>query len=282
MSIAITCSCGASLRAKPEHAGKRLKCPKCGQPVSVPAPVEQQAARQKPSSAGAPPMQREAAPGQTSGSPQRIFIFGPNRDAVGALREFVERIREMDFESNPFRDPACEFKIAVDRVSEGSEALRYLSGSLIGRPSVSLKFSLAKDGQIVMQKIYTASVFFQDRRDGGFRGAAFGGSSTSFIRTNCRKLLTEIINDLVAELELTAEDRNLLLAANKNKMGTLATLGWVGITAVILGVVVASFCFFVAGPKDRVAAAIGGFVGGTLVGSLVGLGIARVVELFKK
>ena len=26
----ITCSCGAKYRIKPEHAGKRLKCTKCG------------------------------------------------------------------------------------------------------------------------------------------------------------------------------------------------------------------------------------------------------------
>ena len=38
MSILATCQCGASFRAKPELAGKRVKCPSCGHPFSVPRP----------------------------------------------------------------------------------------------------------------------------------------------------------------------------------------------------------------------------------------------------
>ena len=37
MSISLRCECGAALRAKEEQAGKRLKCPKCGKLVPVPA-----------------------------------------------------------------------------------------------------------------------------------------------------------------------------------------------------------------------------------------------------
>jgi DNA-directed RNA polymerase subunit RPC12/RpoP len=36
MSILVTCSCGAKFKAKVELAGKRLKCPTCGHPLSVP------------------------------------------------------------------------------------------------------------------------------------------------------------------------------------------------------------------------------------------------------
>lgn len=37
MTISVTCPCGKQLRAKPEHAGKRAKCPGCGQVLMIPA-----------------------------------------------------------------------------------------------------------------------------------------------------------------------------------------------------------------------------------------------------
>ncbi|HEY2413288.1 MAG TPA: hypothetical protein VGI40_13645 [Pirellulaceae bacterium] len=37
--ILVHCQCGQRLRAKPELAGRRLSCPKCKQPIAVPAPV---------------------------------------------------------------------------------------------------------------------------------------------------------------------------------------------------------------------------------------------------
>lgn len=37
MPITVACSCGAKLRAPDAAAGKRVKCPKCGTPVAVPA-----------------------------------------------------------------------------------------------------------------------------------------------------------------------------------------------------------------------------------------------------
>lgn len=37
MSIKVKCSCGASFAAKDSLAGKRVKCPKCSQPISIPA-----------------------------------------------------------------------------------------------------------------------------------------------------------------------------------------------------------------------------------------------------
>lgn len=38
MSIRFQCSCGKKLKAPDEHAGKRMACPGCGNPVRVPAP----------------------------------------------------------------------------------------------------------------------------------------------------------------------------------------------------------------------------------------------------
>jgi hypothetical protein len=36
MPIVVACSCGKQFRAKDEHAGKRLRCPGCGQPLAIP------------------------------------------------------------------------------------------------------------------------------------------------------------------------------------------------------------------------------------------------------
>lgn len=47
--IQVTCSCGKELRAKAEHAGKRAKCPRCGQVLVIPRPA-----------AAAPPTDDEA------------------------------------------------------------------------------------------------------------------------------------------------------------------------------------------------------------------------------
>src|SRR5260221_6006501 len=36
MSILVSCACGKQFRARDEHAGKRGRCPGCGQPVQIP------------------------------------------------------------------------------------------------------------------------------------------------------------------------------------------------------------------------------------------------------
>lgn len=41
MAIKVKCSCGAGFSAKDELAGKRVKCPKCGQPLQIPSPGKQ-------------------------------------------------------------------------------------------------------------------------------------------------------------------------------------------------------------------------------------------------
>ncbi len=40
MAIQVQCECGKSLVAQPSLAGKRVKCPSCKSPISVPAPQE--------------------------------------------------------------------------------------------------------------------------------------------------------------------------------------------------------------------------------------------------
>jgi len=64
MAIAFSCSCGRKINAKDEHAGKKAKCPGCGQVVTVPGKVAAgavaTAAAAKP--AAAAPRAKPAAP----------------------------------------------------------------------------------------------------------------------------------------------------------------------------------------------------------------------------
>src|SRR5688500_1038382 len=38
MAIAFSCPCGRKINAKDEQAGKRVKCPACQQPITIPNP----------------------------------------------------------------------------------------------------------------------------------------------------------------------------------------------------------------------------------------------------
>ena len=48
MPIQVACSCGQKFSAKDELAGKRAKCPKCGQPLVIGAPAKAEAASSDP------------------------------------------------------------------------------------------------------------------------------------------------------------------------------------------------------------------------------------------
>jgi len=266
MTIAITCPCGASLRAKPEHAGKRLKCPKCGQPISIPAQsVPSAAAQQQPSTAR-----------------QQLQISGANKDAAAAIREFMAQLQGADFISNPFRHREFTFKISIDQVSAGNAFVRYILLSFVGRPTVTLRFSAENNGQTITQNSYTASAFFQDSRDAGFRGGAFGGSNVSFIRTNCRKLVTQIADDVATKVHLRDDDRKRLLAALNGKTGDVATLKWMGITAGVLAFLFSSIALFAAPRNEKLPAIVGGLFAGAMFGSLIGLVLARIAGFFAK
>src|SRR5438477_7576680 len=57
MPISITCQCGKSLKVKDEWAGKKAKCPTCGNTFVVPVPAM-----------AAAPAGRSAAPARAAGA----------------------------------------------------------------------------------------------------------------------------------------------------------------------------------------------------------------------
>ncbi|GEM_PF-5438137 len=77
MAIAFSCACGKTLKAKDEWAGKKIKCPSCGQAVKIPAgggdspsraarPSSKSAAARPPS--GGPKTAKKAVPVQKAAS----------------------------------------------------------------------------------------------------------------------------------------------------------------------------------------------------------------------
>lgn len=92
MPISVVCQCGAKLNAKDEWAGKTLKCPKCSQPVKVPAAgaaAAKPAATAKPSAAPASAPKKapakEAAPAaahSVNSLLDEIGLAPPSRSAV--------------------------------------------------------------------------------------------------------------------------------------------------------------------------------------------------------
>ncbi|MGE0610695.1 MAG: hypothetical protein AB7O62_26630, partial [Pirellulales bacterium] len=72
MAIPVKCACGQAFSAKDELAGRRVKCPKCGQPLAIPNPGGHAppagAARQVPNQGMATPRANPAV-GAASGFP---------------------------------------------------------------------------------------------------------------------------------------------------------------------------------------------------------------------
>jgi uncharacterized protein (AIM24 family) len=73
MPIRVTCSCGKTLQAKDEHAGKRLKCPGCEETITVPL-------------TGPPPPLPGASVGHDSSPDDNRY----------SIEEFIEQSRQKD------------------------------------------------------------------------------------------------------------------------------------------------------------------------------------------
>ena len=213
---------------------------------------------------------------------KQIQVTGINKDAVAAMQELITQLQSVSLRSNPFSDPKYQVNINVDRVSEGSAFLRYMLLSIVGRPTVTVSFSLVENNTPIAEETFTSSVFFQDSRDVGFRGGALGGSNLSFIRTNCRKLVKRIVQAVVASIDMTKDDSKQLLAANNGKSSGVATLKWVGVTAGIMALLGCLISLSAVPAKERLPAVLYSLIIGALFGSLIGFALARMAGLFLK
>jgi hypothetical protein len=84
MAIAFSCSCGRKINAKDEHAGKRVKCPGCQQPVTVPsagAPAKPAAMASASAKAAAPVQRKPAAAKPAAPAPVDDDMYDIQDDA---------------------------------------------------------------------------------------------------------------------------------------------------------------------------------------------------------
>ena len=70
MAIQVICSCGKSLTARDEHAGKRAKCPSCGSVITI-----EEAAVLEEASATGGTVQSDHARYRARDQPERVFEF---------------------------------------------------------------------------------------------------------------------------------------------------------------------------------------------------------------
>ena len=75
MPLSVTCSCGKRFRVRDELAGKKVKCPECGESISVPrgADDEEELAGLLPPSRKSP---RKSKPSKKPSSAMKAILIG--------------------------------------------------------------------------------------------------------------------------------------------------------------------------------------------------------------
>lgn len=109
MPIPIICDCGKQLRAPDEFAGKRVKCPACGEPVAVPA----RAAAPQKVAAGSRPVARPTPPPAPAPAADVVRFNCACGKGMQAKTEHAGKLA---------RCPACGETTMIPAPSGGSEA----------------------------------------------------------------------------------------------------------------------------------------------------------------
>lgn len=126
MSASVTCACGRTIKVRPEHAGRKIRCPGCSEPVQVPAeptpavaapaaPAEPAPAR--PAPAAAPP--DEPAPAdlpEESGEEE-----APARGLLGGMKAKVKATVRAGKEEAKRQARRAEIALDVSRLKKELE-----------------------------------------------------------------------------------------------------------------------------------------------------------------
>src|SRR5438270_176083 len=126
MPVLISCQCGKQLRVPDEYAGRRVKCPVCGQPTSVPngtaatAPP-QTAAYQPPAPPPAPP-----------GLPTATAPAGMIRFTCGACGKQMQA--KAEFAGRSTRCPGCQSAVLI--ADPQNETIDARANVRVGPPAV--------------------------------------------------------------------------------------------------------------------------------------------------
>lgn len=144
MSIAATCAhCGHELRAKEKYAGKRVKCPGCGQPVHVPA-----AAPEPVADAASPAARPAAPPGMDDAEPGPVDIqagAGATAVAIKCPKCLYETRIKSEFAGRRVKCPKCRQTIAVPEPTDPVPPKRPANAFAVGTLAPSPLPSFAPD-----------------------------------------------------------------------------------------------------------------------------------------
>lgn len=156
MTIIAQCQCGARFKAKPELAGKQVKCPSCGAALTVPrasaAPLKPAAKPvakpQAPSAAAGPPIVIDCACGKRFNAPRHLL---GKRVACPACKRPLEISETPAAAEDPFADfnfdastatpSSLPMTAAAYRPPQSAGAVRKTggsSGAMVTAPAVAM------------------------------------------------------------------------------------------------------------------------------------------------
>lgn len=138
--INVTCSCGATLRVKDEYAGKRGKCPKCGQAILIPEQeiVDLQIAEEVPYAAPAPAYRAEPNPFQPAASAP--YSSPPSYPAAQS-----SPFSNQDF--NPYQAPQAPMIGAATTTMILGPHLQLVGDQIVGASPIILPQNCIKCGE---------------------------------------------------------------------------------------------------------------------------------------
>ncbi len=124
MTISMTCdSCGAQLRFGDQHAGKRIRCPKCQEILTAPAMPDEAA----PAPAATRPASRTRNTPQTSSNPQRGAESGHRYN--DEFDDYPREKRRGDLPDDNGRSAQCNsFQRHEFRIADRTWGLRFFCG----------------------------------------------------------------------------------------------------------------------------------------------------------
>lgn len=144
--IQVTCSCGKTLSAKPEFAGRRVKCPKCAATLVVPAP------------ASPPPPPSEGSPFDFGGDEAASASSGKTQRGLHEARKLAKYWRKRNGEGSAAVSP----EEVAKRIPKGMKKLGTPeSAFLVGAvPSQVSQYGPFVCGPILLASLCVAAYIF--------------------------------------------------------------------------------------------------------------------------
>lgn len=209
-----------------------------------------------------------------------IEVMGPEGDAVLALHDLFGELGEVDIANHPWRDPKYHMRCRVVAAEEGSDALRFLTCTVLGRPRITVEFTITEGDRIVVSEQLTAHAYYTDRRAASLIEVNPGIKESAYEKTNSRRIVEQVVKRVAAHCRLEKEASKRLL--KKVAVSSPDILG-MKIAAMCVGLLAATCtvaAFFVP-PDMRLGFVVGGLICSGVSGLLLGWVLGHVVAMVR-